>query len=284
MKVAVIGTGRIGRTLAFLLANNKKIDELVMINRNRDIPENLRMDFISAFPERAPALKVGVPSDANDADIVLIAAGEFHSQNLYELNKKMFTDLFKEFHPQEKTKIAIIATPPDPLANIVLSLSGLKPENIIGFGGELDINRLKYLIYEDTQDYTKKLDVHHIGTHGKPGHPVFSEPVSDRKKITRDAKHYVADHLLKVGASTYATAAGMAQLAEALMEEEETVMHVAAYQKEHGLFITWPCRVNKHGATPIDLHLSDEDQKTLEELLAQRKSDDWYTPQGATQK
>ncbi len=269
MKVAIIGTGRVGSTTAFLLVENEKIDKLVLIDRTKDDAEGLKMDMMGTFSNFGDKLIIGDYEDADNADIILITCGSFGApkgSNLLAVNKPIIEELFTKIKPKKEAKLVIITTPVDKTALIAYKLSGLDKNNVIGFGGQLDVNRLKYLIYSDKKDFSKNIDVHYVGEHGGRGIPIFREEVSNRNKIIEKTRKYFSLYLAKIDASTYGTAKELTKLVESLLGRER-VLDVSYYDEKYGTFITWPCVVNENGVKePIKLDLTDEEKKEFEQL------------------
>ena len=278
MKIAIIGTGRVGSTTAYCLADNTRITELLLINRNPKRAEGLRADLVATYPEHGNKIKVGNFSDANNADILLITCGSFGApagSSLWDISKPIIDGIFSKIHPKKDSKIVVITTPCDRIAHHVCNLSGLDPKNVFGFGGQLDVNRLKYMIFSETNNFSKKIDVNFIGEHGKRGIPLFREDVPDRKKIIDHTKNYFGLYLAEYNASTYGTARELAKLAEVLMSEKDTVLTVSYYEPKYGLFVTWPYAVNKDGVKkPLDLELNDAEKTEFDNLMKTRKNEE----------
>ncbi|MCK5233368.1 MAG: hypothetical protein KAJ91_00980 [Candidatus Aenigmarchaeota archaeon] len=278
MKIAIIGTGRVGSTTAFCLANHTKITELLLINRNQKNAIGLKSDIVGTYPEHGDKIKVGNFPDANDADIILITCGSFGApagSSLWDVSKPIIESIFSKIHPKKDSKIVVIMTPCDRAAHLICKLSGLDPKNIIGFGGQLDVNRLKYMLFSETNNFSKKIDANFIGEHGKRGIPVFMEPVPDREKIVEHTKNYFGTYLAEYKASTYGTGKELAKLTEALMSEKDTVLTASYYEPKYGLFVTWPCSINKDGVKePLDLKLNEEEQSEFDNLIKLRKNEE----------
>lgn len=277
MKIAVIGTGRVGSTTAFCLAESCKEDELILINRTKAKADGLKADLMGAFPELGGRIKTGTFSGANSADILLVACGAFGApagQSLFALNKPVIQELFSQIKPKRDAKLVVITTPCDLTAHLAWKLSGLDSKNVVGFGGQLDVNRLKYLIAQDTGDFSKELDVHFIGEHGKRGIPVFKETVSDNAKIVNETRNYFSLYLSAISASTYGTAKELARLVCALKSEKGEVLGVSYFDEKNGIFVTWPCLVSNQGVNrPVELQLTAEETQELGKLIELRKAE-----------
>lgn len=276
MKVSVIGIGRVGSALAFCLAGNKSIDKLVLVNRTKYRAEGLKMDLMGSFPSLGNKISVGGYSDVNDSDIVVLTAGCFGSpdgRSVYDVNKEVVENVFQNIYLNKTCKIIFTTTPVDEIALDILRLSELDSRNVIGFGGQLDVNRLKYLIYRDIGNFSKDIEASFIGVHGSSGIPVFRQKVSDRDGIIYESKNYFRLYLSKLEMSVYGTASELAKLVNLLMSNEERVVPVSYYDEEKKLFINWPCIVSKKGVLgPINLDLSEDEREEFDKLIKQRLS------------
>lgn len=276
MHIVIIGTGKVGSVLALLLCKNPKITKLTLINRTREKAEGLKMDLMGSFPEYGEKILVGEYRDANEADIIFLTCGVFGApsgRNLFDVNKEIIESVLRDVKPKKEAKIVLTTTPIDELAPLVMSLTRLEPAHVIGFGGQLDVNRLKFLVQKDHKDFSKEIKVHFIGLHGASGIPIFKEEVSDRKQLMHESRNFFKLFLSHLNISTLGTSSELAKLADMLMSEKEHVVDISYYDKERNLFITWPCIVNKNGVKePINLDLSDEERKGFEELIRNRSS------------
>jgi len=231
---------------------------------------------MSTYPEKGDKIIVGDYEDANDADIILITCGKFGApagSNLWEVNKPIIEDIFSKMKPKQDAKVVIITTPCDRTAKLVLKITGLPERQVIGFGGQLDVNRLKYLIHSDLNDFSNDIDVFFVGEHGKRGIPIFDGEVSDKKNIIEDTRNFFGLYLADYGASTFGTAKELANLTDALLSENKTNLCVSYYNALHEIFITWPCELSRNGIVPIDLALGD-DKVEFEELIKIRQQED----------
>ncbi|MDP3765542.1 MAG: hypothetical protein Q8R04_03445 [Nanoarchaeota archaeon] len=275
-KVSIIGTGRVGGTTAFSLAENDNISQLLLINKTKTKAEGLRADLMATFPEKGSKIIIGDHQDANDADIILITCGQFGApsgSSLWDVNKPIIEDIFSKVKPKQDAKVVIITTPCDRTAKLVLKITGLPENQVIGFGGQLDVNRLKYLIHSDMNDFSKDIDAYFVGEHGKRGIAIFDEAVSDKKKIIENTRNFFGLYLADYGASTFGTANELAKLTEALLSKNKTNLCVSYYDTSHEIFVTWPCDVNRNGVVPVDIALGDDKVK-FEELIKMRQQEE----------
>lgn len=276
MKVAIIGTGRVGSTTAFCLVDYQNITELALINKTAKHAEGLKYDIIGAYPQQGNKIKVGNYNDANDADIIIVTCGSFGAPSgstLWDANKLIIEEVFTKVKPKKSAKIVVTTTPCDRIAYLILKLTGLNYKNVIGFGGQLDVNRLKYLIAADTNNFSTSLQAYFIGEHGKRGIPIFRELVNNREKIIKDTRNFFSTYLAEYNASTYGTAGELANLVSALISSEGKTLTISYYEPKYEIFVTWPCKVSIKSIAPVDLELKNEEKDEFDELMKTRKNE-----------
>ncbi len=276
MKVAIIGTGRVGSTTAFCLVDNPEVTQLLLVNKTKKIAEGLKHDLIGTYPEHGEKIEIANYEDANEADIIVVTAGAFGApsgSSLWEANKPIIEEVFSKIKPKKNAKIIVTTTPCDRIAYLIWKLTSLDYKNILGFGGQLDVNRLKYLIATDTNNFSTSLQADFIGEHGKRGIPIFRELVSNREKIIKDTRNFFGTYLAEYNASTYGTAGELAKLVSALMSHKEKTLTISYYEPKYEIFITWPCMVSKNAIKPTQLKLTSEEKTELDNLIKARKQE-----------
>lgn len=277
MKVAVVGLGRVGSRIAFCLMENKSIDEILLINRTMETSEGLMLELSSAFPEYYKKIKVAYFEDAKEADIVIIASGipQFPLQKRIELlktNEKIVNEIFDLIKLKDSAIILVVTNPVDMISYIVWKRSGLKPSQVIGFGGYLDTNRLKYLLSKETGKDSSRIDCYVVGEHGEDQIPVFKEDVLNRDEIVFGVRNYVLEVISRLGASTFAPAKLTAEMVDVIIKDEKKAFCVSHYDKNYGMYITWPCVIGRNGILKtIDLKLNEKEQKEFKKLIEDRK-------------
>jgi len=277
MKVAIVGLGRVGSRIAFCLMDNENIEEIMLINRTMETSEGLYLELSSAFPELAHKIKVSYFEDAKDADIVIIASGipQFPLQKRIELlkiNEKIINDVFDMIKLKESAILLVITNPVDVITYIAWKRSGLKPSQVIGFGGYLDTNRMKCLIAKETGKDPDKIECFVIGEHGEDQIPIFKEEVLNREEIIYGVRNYIQDVISKIGASMFAPAKLTCDMVNIIIKDEKKVFCVSHYDKKYNTFITWPCVIGRNGIIKTcDIKLSDDETKSLKKLIEDRK-------------
>ena len=277
MKVAIVGLGRVGSTTAFNLIRNPRIKELWIIDKDKEIAEALFADFMGTYPDKGGKVKVGDYKDADDADVIGITAGVFgapHGDEIWDLNKPIIDNIFSEIKPKKTAKIVVISTPSDVAAEYVQKITGLPHRQVIGFGGMLDANHLKYLMMKESGNFDDLIDAHFVGEHGPRGIPIFRDAVANRKQIVENTKKFYANFMAKGEASTFGTSHQLAKLIGSMIREYGSVRDISYYNEEYGFYVTWPCIVNTKGVeAPLPLVLTKEEKEEFEKLIEDKKKE-----------
>jgi L-lactate dehydrogenase len=256
---------------------NKNVDEILLINRTMETSEGLYLELSSAFPELAKKLKVAYFEDAEKADIVIIVSGipQFPLQkriDLLKTNEKIINEVFDMIKLKPTAILLVITNPVDLISYIAWKRSGLKPNQIIGFGGYLDTNRLKYLISKETGKDPDKIECYVIGEHGEDQIPIFREDVLNRDEIIFGVRNYIQDVISKIGASMFAPAKLACDMVDSIIKDEKKIFCVSHYDKDYGMYITWPCVVGKNGIIrACDIKLTEKEKEDFKKLIEDRK-------------
>ena len=280
MKVALVGTGKVGSLTLQYLASNKSIEKLLIINRRKEYSEGLIMDTVSAFPESIKRLQAADFSDIKEADLVIITAGGIMKQGqspleVVGINKNIIKEILEKIKLKKTTVLVVIATQVDIITQYTQKLSGLNPSRVIGFGGSLDIRRLKCLLSQETGKNPNEINCYFIGEHGKRGISIFDEDVDNREKIDTDTKEYFPNLYKKIGSSSFfGPGKVLAELAEAVIEDKKEELCVSCFNPKYRMYITWPCIIGKNGVEKIvDLKLKPNQEERLNKLVEQKKEE-----------
>jgi malate/lactate dehydrogenase len=270
--VSIIGIGRVGAELAFCLMQNKKINKIFLIDRD-DLIEKVKgivLDISSAFPESHFKLKLANYDDVNNSDLIVITAGVARKEGnvttrdeLLCFNKKIIDEIIKKLKPKKDTIIIVVTNPVDIISYYVFKSLNLNPNQIIGFGGSLDSNRLKYLL--SLQTMKKKISCFVIGEHGEGMIPIFDERVKNYEEIRKNLRNYASEVISRTGGTIYGPAFCLSELIDAIIRDKREVFCVSCYQEKDDLFIEWPCLIGKNGIMKkIDLQLNEKSKEMLD--------------------
>jgi malate/lactate dehydrogenase len=182
VKISIIGAGRVGGMIAYLLTPNKKIDEIVLIDVIQPRVEGTILDVSHAYPEYSSKLKAGNYEDTADSKIIIITAGlprapETETRmSLLDANKPIMKDIIQSIKVSKDCVVIILTNPVEPLVYLAYKLlqDKLDSKNIIGFSNMLDSARLECILSEATGEDPEKIEGLVIGEHGENMIPVFS--------------------------------------------------------------------------------------------------------------
>ncbi|MYL61748.1 L-lactate dehydrogenase [Bacillus hwajinpoensis] len=302
-RVALIGTGFVGTSYAFSLLNQELVNELVLIDVNKEKAEGEARDLNHGLPFGAPMkIWAGDYQDCKTADIVVIAAGANQAPgetrlDLIDKNTAIFKTIVSSVMESGFDGIFIVATNPvDVLTYATWKFSGLPKERVIGSGTILDTARFRYLLSDYFNVDSRNVHGYILGEHGDTELPVWSHasigsrPIMSLIKDKPEAKEDLEELFVNVrdaayhiinrkGATYYGIAMGLVRLTRAIIRNENSILTVSTLlEGEYGLddlYIGVPAIVNNNGIREIielDLDQTELDQlhhsaKTLKEAM-----------------
>lgn len=294
VKVAIIGTGRVGASCAYALQLRGLASEIVLINADRQRAEGEAMDIshgsLFTKPVRVWASDY---KECQDADIIVLAAGTSQKpgDTRLDLLKNNARVLARMLSPAlrylEDTIIVVAANPVDVLTYLTWQMTGLPSHQVIGSGTILDTARFRFLLGQHFQIETHNIHAYVIGEHGDSQVPVWSLAniagvgldefgrlngklldASAREKIEADTRHAAYEVIRRKGATYYAIAAGLVRIIEAIIRDENSVLTVSGVVNGvHGsndVSLSLPSVINRQGVVhTLDLPLSNEEETAL---------------------
>ena len=290
-KVVLVGAGFVGMSFAYSLLNQGGVDELVLIDVNKDKTIGEEMDLSHGLPY-APHkmdIKAGDYDECKDANIVVITAGlsQKPGQSRLELavaNAKIMKEITQNVMNNGFKGIFIVASNPvDLMTYVVAEVSGMPKSRVIGSGTVLDTARLRYLIAEYLQVSSKNVHAYILGEHGDSSLVPWEHcyvgckkmieimkdnnyPMEDLKKIHDEVWKAAYEIIEKKKATYYGIGMALNRLVKAILNDENAILTVSTYQNneygQEGMYIGLPAILNKDGVKEIlELKLNDEDQQ-----------------------
>ena len=247
-KIALIGSGQIGGTLAHLVGL-KELGDIVLFDIADGIPQGKALDIAESSPiSTFDTNIIGTSSyeDIKDADVCIVTAGVprkpgMSRDDLLSINLRVMKsvgDGIKKYAPN--SFVICITNPLDAMVWALQKYSGLSPENVVGMAGVLDSGRFAYFLAEEFNVSVKDVQTFVLGGHGDTMVPlvrystVGGIPIPDlvkmgwssQKKIdqivqrTRDGGAEIVA-LLKTGSAFYAPAASAINMAESYLRDQK---------------------------------------------------------------
>lgn len=263
-KVAVVGAGAVGSTMAYaaLMRGSARHVALYDINKAKVEAEALDLGHGIQF---MPMAEVVGSDDINvcaDADVVMVTAGAKQKPGQSRIDLAEATiSLVKKILP-EVVQVApnaiyvMVTNPVDIVTYAALQISGLPPTQLFGSGTVLDSSRLRYLIAQHTGVAVQNVHAYIAGEHGDTELPLWSSatiggvPILDwngldghvpltgqvRDSIAREVVESAYRIIEGKGATNYAVALAGSRIIEAILKDEHRILPVSSLlQGYHGI-------------------------------------------------
>jgi malate dehydrogenase len=290
-KIALIGAGMIGGTLAHLVGL-KELGDVVLFDIAEGMPQGKSLDLAqSGAVEGFDAHFKGTGSyaDIEGAEVCIITAGVprkpgMSRDDLLGINLKVMEQAgagIKRYAPD--AFVIVITNPLDAMVWALQKASGLPAQRVVGMAGVLDAARLRSFIAEELKLSVEDVSACVLGGHGDDMVPlvrystVAGLPLPDLVKmrwLTQERLDQIVDRtrkgggeivgLLKTGSAFYAPASSAIQMAESFLKDKKRVLPCAAYLNGEygvkGLYVGVPVVIGAGGVervVEIDLNASE---------------------------
>ncbi len=301
-KIALVGAGQIGGTLA-LLAGLKQLGDVVLL----DIPaaegtaKGKSLDIAEASPvEGFDSLQTGTSdyADIAGADVVIVTAGVprkpgMSRDDLVGINANIVSQVgagIKEHAPD--AFVIVITNPLDAMVGLMREVTGFDPAKVVGMAGVLDSARFRWFLAEEFGVSVEDVSAFVLGGHGDTMVPlerystVAGIPLPDlvamgwstQEKIdqivqrTRDGGAEIVA-FLKTGSAFYAPASSAIAMAESYLRDKKRVLPCAALLTGQygvdGLYIGVPVVIGSAGVEKIiEVKFTADEQAMFDKSVA----------------
>tara|TARA_Y100000815_G_scaffold1974_1_gene1713 strand:- start:530 stop:1492 length:963 start_codon:yes stop_codon:yes gene_type:complete len=295
-KIALIGAGNIGGTLAHLAAQ-KELGDIVLFDIAEGIPQGKALDLSQCGPVQGFDAAISGTNDYKDiegADVIIVTAGVprkpgMSRDDLLGINLKVMKAVgegIKQYAPD--AFVICITNPLDAMVWALREFSGLPHNKVVGMAGVLDSARFStFLAWEfgvSVRDVTSFV----LGGHGDTMVPVVEYstvkgiPVPDLIKMGKTTQERIdaivkrtangggeVVGLLKTGSAFYAPAASAIAMAESYLGDQKRVLPCAAYLDGQygvdGLYVGVPVKIGKDGVEEvIEIELNEQAKAGLQ--------------------
>jgi malate dehydrogenase len=299
-KIALIGAGNIGGTLA-LLAGLKELGDVVLFDIVDGIPQGKGLDIAQSSPVEGFDVAYRGSNDYADianADVVIVTAGVARKpgmsrDDLIGINTKVIRDVgaaIKKHCP--KSFVICITNPLDAMVWVLREASGQPHKMVVGMAGVLDSARFRYFLAEEFKVSVEDVTAFVLGGHGDTMVPmvrystVAGIPLPDLIKKgwtsqarldsivqrTRDGGAEIVG-LLKSGSAFYAPASSAIQMAESYLRDKKRVLPCAAYLNgEYGvkdLYVGVPVVLGAGGVERVvEIDLNESERAMFEKSIS----------------
>lgn len=303
MKVAIIGAGNVGATLAYtlLLRDVANHVSLIDVNADKAVGEALDLAHGASYLDNVDIRAEGYEGVA-DADVIVLTAGRGRKPGESRLdlargNAAIMEEILAGIIPHYRgAVVVVVANPMDVLTYLTVKRLPAPANRIIGSGTSLDSSRFRYLLGREFGIDPRNIHAYVIGEHGDSSVPVWSMASVGQIPVTRYAPpggtpldEAARDRIHKAvvtagkeviqrkGATFYAVSLSVARIIEAILDDEKSVLSVSSYV-EHldddvsGVCLSLPSVVGRNGILQVlPIYLADEEKKQLSASAAALK-------------
>ncbi|MEX2035480.1 MAG: malate dehydrogenase [Xanthobacteraceae bacterium] len=299
-RIALIGAGQIGGTLAHLIGL-KELGDVVLFDVVEGVPEGKALDIAEASPIAGFDAKIAGTSAyaaIKNADVCIVTAGSprkpgMSRDDLLEINLKVMEQVgagIKKYAP--KAFVICITNPLDAMVWALQKFSGLPKDMVVGMAGVLDSARFRYFLASEFDVSVEDVTAFVLGGHGDTMVPlarystVAGIPLPDlvamgwttKQRVdeivqrTRDGGAEIVG-LLKTGSAFYAPAHSAIAMAESFLKDKKRVLPCAVCLKgEYGIrdrYIGVPAVIGAKGVERvIEIDLSRQERAMFDGSIA----------------
>ncbi len=291
-KIALIGAGNIGGTLAHLAAS-RALGDVVLFDVVEGVPQGKALDLSQCAPIDGFDAKITGSNDYADiagADVIIVTAGVARKpgmsrDDLLGINLKVMKAVGEGIKNNAPNAFVICITNPlDAMVWALREFSGLPHHMVVGMAGVLDSARFSHFLAEECQVSVKDVTSFVLGGHGDTMVPVVQYstvagiPIPDliaQGRSTRERIDAIVKRtrggggeivaLLKTGSAYYAPATSGIAMAESYLGDQKRLLPCAAFVEGKygldGLYVGVPVIIGAGGAEEIVEIVLDEEAK-----------------------
>jgi len=298
-KIALVGAGNIGGTLAHLIGL-KELADVVLVDIADGITKGKALDLSQSSAIELFDLNItGSKNFKNlkNADVVIVTAGfqrrpGMTRDDLVEKNSFIIQKVGKEIKKNcSKAFVICITNPLDAMVSVLQKASGIKTNMCVGMAGVLDSARLRYFLSKEFNVSVEDVSAFVLGGHGDSMVPlvryatVSGIPVPElirlkwttQKRIkdivdrTRDGGGEI-NRLMKTASAFYAPASSAVAMAKSYIKDQRRVLPCAAYLNGEynvkGLYVGVPVIIGNKGVEKIiELKLNSSEKKQFNKSI-----------------
>ena len=283
--ISIIGSGRVGASVAFLCVSNA-LDDVLLVNRNEGKAIGEALDIASAIPTNSKFTIRGTDdySQISDSDIVVIASSvgvymKDRTENIV-LQVKMIKEIAQKIKQYCPTAIILIVSNPlDVLTYFFQKESAIPRFKVIGIASSLDTSRFRYLISETLSVPQSSIsNAIVLGEHGDSMVPVFSgvtvggnplfSMIDSRDSITDDIRNYWKKLRNYKSRSQFGIAKNTFDIIDSILHKKEITIPVSVVLEgeygENDVAMGVPVRIDQNGISEIQkIKLDDTESSSL---------------------
>ena len=301
-KVAIIGTGNVGASIAYALTIRDLAREIVLINRTESRARGEALDIQHGIPYMGmSSVRSGDYSDCNNCDLIIITTGRNRQVgesrlDLTKDNVAILESIVSKFMPHyNRGVVLVVANPVDILTYKCAELMGLPDGRVFGTGNILDTSRLTRIIADYIGLNTEVVKCNIVGEHGDGQIPIWSRvsiagvPIKEycadvglewnaavRIGMEERVRGLGAEIIRGKGKTHYGIATCVCYIADAILNQRLTIAPVTSVlQGEYGttgVSLSVPSIIGVNGIDKrLEEHWSDFEYGRFKETVARIK-------------
>ena len=292
-KIALVGAGNIGGTLAHLIGL-KELADVVLVDIADGLTKGKALDLSQSSAIELFDLNItGSKNFKNlkNADVVIVTAGfqrrpGMTRDDLVEKNSFIIQKVGKEIKKNcSKAFVICITNPLDAMVSVLQKASGIKTNMCVGMAGVLDSARLRYFLSKEFNVSVEDVSAFVLGGHGDSMVPlvryatVSGIPVPELIRLKWTTQKRIKDivdrtrngggeinRLMKTASAFYAPASSAVAMAKSYIKDQRRVLPCAAYLNGEynvkGLYVGVPVIIGKKGVEKVvELKLNANEKK-----------------------
>ncbi|WEV54501.1 L-lactate dehydrogenase [Leuconostocaceae bacterium ESL0723] len=287
-KVAVMGAGHVGATVAHIIVDHADADELVLFDARKEkvAAEVLDLQDAASLLDRHIKVSTGDFEDLADADVIISAIGRIDliepgGDRFTELkaNKPSAEELGAELKKVDFDGILIaITNPVDVITGVYQEALGLPANRVFGTGTYLDTARMKRVVGQALDLDPRSVQGYVLGEHGDSQFVAWSTVSALGQDAQELAKNYHLDldeleQAARQGGfevfngkhyTNVAIAHAAVSLMNLVLSDARNEAIVSHYDDDLGSYISTPAVIGREGVVaPVALHLTDDEKAKL---------------------
>lgn len=297
-KIALIGAGNIGGTIAHLCAL-KGLGDVVLYDVIDGLPQGKALDLLQSAPiENFDVQITGTTKyeDLAGADVCIVTAGIVRKpgmsrDDLVGTNAKIISQVangIKTYAPN--SFVIVITNPLDAMVTLMKRVTGFPKSRVVGQSGILDSSRYRTFVAQELKVSVASVSAVVLGGHGDDMVPVrsscqvsgvpvekliSSERLDEIEARVRNAGAEIVA-LLKTASAFYSPASAAIRMAQAYLFDKKEILPCAAYLEGeygiHGYYFGVPVLIGAGGVEKVvEMELGPKERKALDQSLARVK-------------
>lgn len=298
-KIALIGAGNIGGTLAHLVAK-EALGDVVLFDLSDGTAKGKSLDISQGVTiENSDVSMIGTNDykDIAHSDVIIVTAGVPRKpgmcrDDLISTNSdvmKIVASGVKQYAPN--AFVIVVTNPLDAMVYVFQKESGLPPQKVVGMAGVLDSARFNCFLAEEFNVSVESVNSFVLGGHGDTMVPLVRYStiggisVPDMIKMGHSSNEQIDAiiertrcgggeivSLLKTGSAFYAPATSAIEMAKSYLHDKRKIMPCAAYLNgeygQKGIYVGVPVIIGKNGVEKIlEIDLTADEQEAFKKSI-----------------